>query len=90
MNHCFFCGAEVPHQCPNCMSRYVTVGSVEFWWSGALAKKVDVAWCKVCDLVWFLWAADGGRAYVCADCRKRALRVVPEEALPEVAVTAAA
>lgn len=91
MNRCFFCGTEVPHQCPNCQSEHVRVGAVEFWWGGVLAKKVEVAWCKMCDLVWFLWAADGGRAYICAACRKRALRVVPdEETAAELATSAAA
>jgi len=87
--HCFCCGKEVEQQeCPKCWSGHVRAGSVDIYWNGFLAKRVDVAWCASCDFVWIV-GSDGGRTPLCRECRERHLSV--ETGAPrETAVAAAA
>ena len=85
-NRCFFCTQEVPEDCPRCWSGHTRIGTVEIVWNGYLARKVEVAWCYTCDMVWFV-GADGNRTYVCADCQRRLLEVPQKPA--EAATTAA-
>lgn len=84
-DRCFCCGAEVPGDCPSCWSGHVRVGSLEFIWNGFVAKRVEVAWCRLCDAVWFV-GPDGKRTNLCKECRERLLAVHSEQAAAEPAV----
>ena len=87
---CYCCGQEVAQtECPNCWSGHTRVGRIEFFWSGWLAKAVDVAWCKTCDFVWIV-GADGGRAPICRDCRQRHLAIKLGAMAPEAPANVAA
>ena len=86
---CFFCSAEMAPECPNCLSGHVRFGVLEFLWNGFLAKRVDLAWCHSCDLVWLV-GADGHRIHICPECRERLLAVEVQPVEPAAAAIAAA
>jgi hypothetical protein len=45
-------------ECPACNSGHVNVEPHSFFHNGVLGKSAEVAWCRTCDLVWVMPAAE--------------------------------
>lgn len=91
MKKCFCCGQHIAQEdCPKCWSGHVRVGTIEFYWNGFLARRVEVAWCAACDNVWLV-GLDGDKSPICRDCRERFihLELGVEKAEPAAAPVAA-